>query len=183
MSFFLSLFARPAALRVLRGAYAALGDRTPLKSDCGRLCDRACCQSDETGENGMLLFPYEEWLYRKPIDGFDHHLVKDDSLYKGGWRLVCGGACPREARPLACRLFPLRVRLETDDQGAHTVVVPEIDPRAWLCCPLPERGGLRAMRQEFVEAVRQAGLLLIQNDDMLEALYNEQRLLDEMRRL
>lgn len=183
MSFFLSLIARPAAVRALREAYAILGDLTPLKSDCGRLCDAACCQSDETGENGMLLFPYEEWFYRKPMEGFPFHLVRDDSLYQGGWRLVCRGSCPREARPLACRLFPLRIRLETADQGAHTEAIPEIDPRAWLCCPLPEQGGLRALRQDFVEAVGRAGLRLIQNDDLLEALYNEQRLIDEMRRL
>ena len=183
MSFFLSLVTRPAALRALKDAYALLGDLTPLKTDCGRLCGAACCQGDETGENGMLLFPYEEWFYRKPIDDFPFHLTKDDRLYQGGWRLVCQGRCPRNARPLACRLFPLRLRLETADQGAHTQVVPEIDPRSWLCCPLPEQGGLRAMRQDFVEAARQAGQRLIQNDDMLEALYNEQRLIDEMRRL
>lgn len=183
MSVFLSLFARPAALGALRDAYDILGELTPLKSDCGRLCDGACCQSDETGENGMLLFPYEEWFYRKPMEGFAFHLVPDDSLYPGGKRLVCQGTCPRAARPLACRLFPLRLRLQTDDQGAHTDVIPEIDPRSWVCCPLPEQGGLRAMRQDFVDAARRAGQRLIQNDDMLEALYNEQRLIDEMRRL
>jgi Fe-S-cluster containining protein len=182
MSFFMPFFARPAALRALRDAYDILGDLTPLKMNCGKLCGAACCQSDETGENGMLLFPYEEWFYRKPIKDFDFHLVPDDTLFKGGKRLVCQGSCPREHRPLACRLFPLRMRLQTSDEGQHTEIIPEIDPRSWVCCPLPEQGGLRAMRQDFIEAVRKAGQRLIQNDDMLEALYNEQQLMDEMRK-
>lgn len=183
MAFWMRLFSRPAAVKALREAYACLGDLTPLKTNCGKLCGAACCQSDETGENGMLLFPYEEWFYRKPIEGFAFHLHRDDSLYKGGWRLVCEGDCPRACRPLACRLFPLRLRLNADELGEHTEVIPEIDPRAWSCCPLPQQGGLRAMSGDFIKAAGKAGERLIRNDDMLEALYNEQRLLDEMRRL
>lgn len=183
MSFWMKLLTRPAGLRALRQAYEALGEWTPLKTNCGKLCGAACCQSDESGENGMLLFPHEEWFYRKPIDGFPFHLAEDDALFKGGKRLVCQGSCPREFRPLACRLFPLRIRLVSDPLGEKTVVFPEIDPRSWCCCPLPEQGGLRAMSDEFIQGVRRAGECLIRNDDMLEALYNEQKLLDEMRRL
>lgn len=183
MAFLMPLLRRPAALNTLKEAYQAIGDLTPLKMNCGRLCNAACCQSDDSGENGMLLFPYEEWFYRKPIEGFAFHLAEDDSLFKGGKRLVCEGGCPRELRPLACRLFPLRIKLSSDPLGEHTEVVPEIDPRAWCCCPLPEQGGLRAMSGEFVDGVRRAGECLIRNDDILEALYNEQALLDEMRKL
>lgn len=39
------------------------------------------------------------------------------------------------------------------------------------------------MSQAFVAAVEAAGSALCQNVYMLEALHNEQRLLDEMRRL
>ena len=166
---------------VLR-ARALIGERTPLQSDCGKLCGAACCESDDTGENGMLLFPYEEWFYRKPIPDFPFHLSPDDSLYKGGKRLVCEGTCPREYRPLACRLFPLRIRLDAQEDGQAVKAVPEIDPRAWRCCPLPEMGGLRAMSGEFVEAVRKVGERMMRNTDLLEALYGEQRLIDEMRR-
>lgn len=183
MAVIMNLISRPAALRALADAYAILGDLTPLKTNCGKLCGAACCQSDESGENGMLLFPHEEWLYRKPIEGFAFRLADDHSLYRGGKRLICEGSCPREHRPLACRLFPLRVRLACDATGENTKVVPELDPRAWCCCPLLEQGGLRAMSGDFIDAVRRAGERLIQNDDILEALYHEQRLLDEMRRL
>jgi len=61
--------------------------------------------------------------------------------------------------------------------------VPELDPRAWAICPLPETGGLRTMDPRFVAAVEAAGNVLIRNVYMLEALKNEQTLLDWMREL
>ncbi len=181
MPVLMRLFSRPGALKALSQARALLAEVTPLNADCGRLCGGACCQPDETGENGMLLFPFEDGFYRRPIPGFPYRLSPDDTLYRGGKRLVCEGVCPREHRPLACRLFPLRIRLLTDALGEETHVVPELDPRAWCCCPLMERGGLRALSDRFIAAVQSAGEALAGNVDMLEALYREQRLIDEMR--
>lgn len=183
MAFFMNLLSRPAALKTLKEARALLNDVTPLNTDCGRLCEGECCKSDETGENGMLLFPFEEAFYKEPTDGFEYRLADDDSMYRGGKRLVCSGACPRDLRPLACRIFPLRIRVECDANGENTRAVPELDPRAWCCCPLLEMGGMRAMSAGFIEAVRLAGEALIKNVYMLEALHGEQRLIDEMRRL
>ena len=94
MPVIMKLLSRRGALRALENARAALGDATPLKRDCGRLCGAACCQPDETGLNGMLLFPFEETYYRRPIEGFPFRLVDDDTLFKGGKRLVCEGTCP-----------------------------------------------------------------------------------------
>lgn len=181
MAVVMNLIGRRGAVKALREARALLENVTPLKSNCGRLCGGACCEADESGENGMLLFPFEDTFYNAPIEGFPFHLVPDDTLFEGGRRLVCEGLCPRGHRPLACRLFPLRLRLETDDEQTHAV--PELDPRAWCVCPLLEQGGLRAMSGAFIEAVGQAGEILVQNVYMLEALSNEQRLIDEMRRL
>ncbi|MDD3411899.1 MAG: hypothetical protein PHY12_13930 [Eubacteriales bacterium] len=176
----MEILAAPFVLRRIKAARALLEKQTPLKTDCGRLCGGACCQSDESGENGMLLYPFEDRLYRKPIEGFAFHLADDDSLLKGGKRLVCEGACPREARPLACRVFPLRIRLEMDELGEHTKAKAELDPRAWAVCPLLEKGGLRAMSGEFIAAVEQAGDEMAQNVYLLEALENEQKLMDEL---
>lgn len=183
MAIILNALGKPGALKALRQARAELETLTPLKINCGKFCGGACCEPDETGENGMLLFPFEEELYKEPIEGFAYHMVDDDTLFKGGKRFVCEGSCPREHRPLACRLFPLRIRLETDETGDETHAVAELDPRAWCVCPLLERGGLRGMSGEFVAAVERAGDILAQNVYMLEALHNEQRLLDEMRQL
>lgn len=183
MGVILNLLAAPAALRTLRAARALLENETPLKGDCGRLCGHACCQSDETGENGMLLYPFEDRFYRKPIEGFPFTLKPDDTLVKGGWRLVCEGVCPREHRPLACRVFPLRVRLIANEADGTTEAKAELDPRAWAVCPLLEEGGLRAMGASFIHAVEAAGELLAANTFMLEMMLAEQCMVDEMRRL
>lgn len=185
MPIIMNMIAKPGAVETLKRARAAVESLTPLKINCGKLCGGACCQPspDDDGENGMLLFPFEEEFYKQPIEGFPFHLAQDDTLFKGGKRLVCEGRCKREHRPLACRIFPLRIRLETQDGGDTTRAVAEIDPRAWCVCPLLEQGGLRAMSQDFVKAVEEAGTILAENVYMLEALHNEQRLLDEMRQL
>ncbi|MEG0640851.1 MAG: hypothetical protein RR824_12510 [Clostridia bacterium] len=181
MPILMPFLSRPAAVKVLSAARELLADVTPLKTNCGKLCGGACCQADESGENGMLLFPFEETFYAKPIEGFAYRLADDDSLFRGGKRLVCEGSCPREHRPLACRLFPLRVRIEADALGAQAKAVAELDPRAWCCCPLLENGGLRAMSGEFISAVQRGGEMMMENTALLEALYHEQQLLDEMR--
>ena len=183
MGVLFDMLAAPFAVAKLKEARAALVELTPMKGDCGKLCEGACCKADESGENGMLLLPFEERFYKKPIDGFSFKLVEDDSLYRGGKRLVCQGTCPREHRPLACRIFPLRMKVVPVDGGEHHRAVAELDPRAWAVCPLLEEGGLRAMRTDFVQAVEQAGTALCQNVYMLEALLNEQKMLDDMRRL
>lgn len=183
MSFVMDALAAPGVVRKLREARALLNTVTPLRSDCGRLCGGACCKADETGENGMLLYPFEERLYQKPIEDFPFRLAPDDRLVKGGWRLVCEGVCPREHRPLACRIFPLRISVTVDRKTREECVKAELDPRAWAVCPLPEEGGLRAVRADFITAVEQAGTLMYRNTYLLEAILNEQRMVEEMRRL
>lgn len=183
MAVIMNMLAKPGAVKALEEARAMLEKVTPLKMNCGKLCGGACCQPspDDDGENGMLLLPFEESFYEKPIEGMPFHLADDDTLYKGGKRFVCEGKCSRADRPLACRIFPLRIRLETE--GEETRARAEIDPRAWCVCPLLEQGGMRAMSQDFVAAVERAGNLLAGNVHMLEALFNEQRMIDEMRKL
>ena len=50
-----------SAIQAVLAARELLENLTPLKTDCGRLCQAACCQGDEN--TGMLLFPEEETLY------------------------------------------------------------------------------------------------------------------------
>lgn len=180
--------ALPEPSPALLKARALLEETTPLKTNCGKLCGNACCQPDEGGENGMLLLPGEEALYREAIPGFSFELKQDDTLGKGGWRLVCQGICPRQHRPLACRLFPLRIRLEGQGGGGGAApfrVLAEVDPRAWALCPLPEEGGgrLNALNPAFVQGVEAAGQALVGDGRCLDFLHAEQRWLVEMRRL
>lgn len=134
-------------LEAVMAARELLADVTPLNGDCGRCCGGACCQSDEDGQGGMLLFPGEEALYRPLPEGFS--LSRDDGVLPGLTLLTCGGSCDRAQRPLSCRLFPL----------LPTPAGCRLDRRAWAVCPLME-SGKAGLRRAFVDAVSQAGRLL-----------------------
>lgn len=133
-----------------KAAFEILGDLTPLKTDCGSLCDAACCKGDQT--TGMRLFPGEETPF-KVIEG-------------EGLRLcVCGGKCTRSYRPLACRIFPLfPVVLENGRISA------EIDTRALRLCPLAENAEMVKFNKDFITAVRRVGRLLYRHEECRQFL-------------
>ncbi len=145
---------------------------TPLKKDCGRICGARCCRSLDGEETGMLLFPGEEEAYEG----------------RPGWKVlpaargklvVCSGACARDERPLACRLFPL---LPLIGDGGEVRVVTDL--RAKAVCPLA-RQGKSTMDPAFTAAVREAGEILAKEDEQalfLELLEEEQQELRELGR-
>ena len=127
---------------------------TPLKTDCGRLCQGACCQGDEA--TGMLLFPGEEALY----EGCAFARVVPTDFSLGGTPaqlLVCDGRCDRKNRPLACRLFPLFLKFREDQTP-----VLRMDARARAVCPLTDYG-MKALDPEFKQAARRAYDLLLED--------------------
>ena len=141
--------------KAVLAARELLNTLTPLKTDCGRLCAGACCQGD--GETGMLLFPGEEALYEGCA--FARVLPADFALGGRPARLlVCDGACERENRPLACRLFPLFLAFAQD--GRTRV---RLDARARAVCPLCAYG-LTALDPAFLQAARQAYDLLLADE-------------------
>ena len=128
---------------------------TPLKTDCGRLCQGACCRGDEA--TGMLLFPGEETLY---ADCAFARVVETDFSLGGtpALLLVCGGHCDRKNRPLACRLFPLFLKFREDQSTAV-----RMDARARAVCPLTDYG-VKGLDPQFRQAVRQAYNLLLEDE-------------------
>ena len=145
--------------RVIR-ARELLNDVTPLRSDCGRICGRACCRSDENGKGGMLLFPGEEKLYGG--DG-EFQVRPDDTVTADGLIVTCSGRCERDRRPLACRFFPMR-------PAASGRAV--MDRRSAWVCPLYE-GGRDGLRAEFVSAAEEAARILAEDPSLarfMEAL-------------
>lgn len=153
------------ALEAVIKARSLLENVTPLKTDCGRVCGGACCQCDEDGQGGMLLFPEEEKLFNPLPEGFT--LTENTQLGEKRWLLNCAGICERQNRPLSCRLFPM---LPTK-KGA------KMDRRGWAVCPLMEYGK-RGLNPEFVDAVREAGRILYacpEHERFLESIhaYNE----------
>ncbi len=153
------------ALETVTEARKILESVTPLKTDCGRACGGACCQSDEDGQGGMLLFPGEEALYEPPPEGFS--IQGDDAVQAGAKLLICSGFCERKDRPLSCRLFPL----------LPTKTGSRLDQRAWAVCPLMAYGK-KGLNPAFVDAVKMAGEILYacpEHAAFLDALhdYNE----------
>ncbi len=130
-------------------AYAAIGAATPLKADCGALCDAACCRADDDGRGGVALLPGEAELLGDISWG---RIERDEAM--GAPMLVCAGPCEREKRPFLCRVFPLCPVIGRD--GRWTV---RMDARARAVCPLAG-SGLRGLDPEFARgAVRAARLL------------------------
>ncbi|MBR1969385.1 MAG: hypothetical protein IKA17_03415 [Clostridia bacterium] len=128
--------------------YRELDSVTPLKVDCGKLCDNACCVvTDEI--TGMYLFPFEETMY-SPIPEWGK-IYDTDFVCKSGREInlfTCQGTCDREKRPLSCRIFPLIPRVEKD--GSFTLVM---DPRGREMCPLCKVMRVDELDADFVKTV------------------------------
>ncbi|MBR6720419.1 MAG: hypothetical protein IKL74_05860 [Clostridia bacterium] len=122
--------------------YSLLDEVTPLRGDCGRLCNGACCKGEDAG---MYLFPHEEVMYQgneKWMEIFDSDIDLRGENIK---ILVCKGKCDRKKRPLSCRIFPLFI----GDDGKVTV-----DKRANAMCPLVQsKIALSEYNPEFVTNV------------------------------
>ena len=148
-----------------------LNQPTPLKRDCGRICGARCCRPLEGEETGMLLFPGE-------ADAYDGKAGWQTRQTAQGILLVCPGSCRREERPLSCRLFPL---LPLIGDGGEIRVVTDL--RAQAVCPLA-RQGKNAMDPAFIDAVREAGKILAEEDEQavfLAMLAEEQAELKRLR--
>jgi hypothetical protein len=129
-------------------AWKLLDNLTPLKTDCGALCASACCRPDEDGQGGVTLFPGEEEMYRDT----EWARIEDGILY-------CDGHCPRDMRPLGCRIFPL-TPYRKKDLGLGV----RVDRRAFSMCPLAP-DGVRALDPAFVRAALEALFLVDQTPE------------------
>lgn len=116
---------------IYKSIYKYYKDTTPLLVDCGRLCNGACCESDNNEETGMYLFPGEEFLFK---DNPDFKIISSEFEYNGKYAdiLVCKGHCDRNLRPLSCRIFPVIPYVKGNDFRLI------FDPRAKNLCPLVE---------------------------------------------
>ncbi len=121
--------------------FKVMGELTPLKADCGRLCSGACCKGD--ANTGMRLFPLEET--RLPYK----------ELPSGVRLVVCNGSCNREERPLACRIFPFFPTI--DEKGR---VYTELDYRGTRVCPMIEHSSEIIFDRRFLRSVRKVGRIL-----------------------
>ena len=135
---------------VLLRARALLENVTPLKTDCGLICEGLCCRPMEGEMTGMLLFPGEDAYYARR-EGYRMTATDHGTL------LICSGRCDRADRPLSCRLMPLVPLLRADGVKVAT------DHRAKTVCPLA-RQGKDALDPDFVAAVREVGRILAKDE-------------------
>lgn len=132
--------------------YAAIGENTPLKSDCGPLCGAACCFADEDGQGGVCLLPGEEAQLENICWGRIEHDPQMDAPM-----LMCTDMCEREIRPFLCRIFPLCPVM--GKSGKWTV---RMDARARALCPLA-KGGINALDPDFVRGCARAVRILAED--------------------
>ncbi len=131
--------------RLYKKAKAIMGDATPLKKDCGLLCDKACCKGDS--ETGMLLFPYEK--------------TSLSVTEKDGVRLcVCDGRCNRGDRPLSCMIFPFFPYVTSD---GRIRVIPDI--RGGEICPIVRNFTDTKLDRRFLRRVKKVGRLLKEDEE------------------
>lgn len=135
-----------------------IGNKTPLKKDCGSVCDGACCKGDS--DTGMLLFPFEESILT----------VKE----KDGVRLaVCEGRCQRSERPLSCRIFPFFPYVTAEGK---IKVIPDI--RGVNVCPLVSKFNDVIFDRGFLWRVKKVGRLLYADEDCRRFLIETSREID-----
>lgn len=155
--------------------YRRIASLTPIPADCGRLCNKKCCEGDRDGD-GMYLFPGEEKLCGDVSSWA--RISETDFTYGGGSfaKLIsCDGVCDREERPLACRIFPLTPYIDKD--GRLEVIV---DPRARGMCPMSALH-ISDFDRRFVKAVEAAGKILMLNKECRRFLAAFSRMIDDIR--
>lgn len=156
--------------------YRLFDKTTPLRFNCGKLCDSACCKGDESG---MYLFPGEKNVFG--LLKCDWAKIESSDFtyeYAGKVKnvpiLMCNGSCNRYERPLACRIFPLTPHL--DKEGNLEVIM---DPRAKSVCPIAKELSPDELMPEFTKRVKKAFLPLIGNAEFVEFMKKYSEYLDE----
>ena len=169
--------------------YWLLNRHEILDYDCGQLCSAACCRPDgcydeeiinedylsgqPEGEMGIFLYPGEEEMSR-PEDWHSYSVENaEDMGFPADWGNVifvsCGGKafCKRELRPLQCRLFPLALHLDEDDQLSLIYFPDELPYR----CPVIERR--LAINEPALEDLLEAGRMLLEDERIRELIRSD----------
>ena len=149
--------------------YRLLENVTPLKVDCGGLCQGACCEGD--GETGMYLFPGEEMMYDGTEDWLE--ICDSDFFFEGNpvKIAICDGTCDRKKRPLSCRIFPLFI----DEEGNLTY-----DARGeWLCPLVTANIEFEQFDPRFIENVTKTFEKLMENETTENYIKETQKIIKE----
>ncbi len=142
-----------------KAIYRLLDQVSPIKGDCGLLCDCACCNCEDSStvpdgtdfDMGIYLLPGEEKLFTRKEDWLKWS-VEDAEDYDlpDNWmgkiyfvRCKTPPHCPREKRPLQCRFYPLSPYL--NEEGVLHLIYSVSEALPYECplikdkTPLEER--------------------------------------------
>ncbi|GAB6181638.1 hypothetical protein JCM14036_29570 [Desulfotomaculum defluvii] len=146
--------------------YKLLDEITPLKQNCGDLCNAVCCTEWDKGV-GMYLLPGEDVMFTGEEDWLEWE-EHSTEVYEfcptwfGNIKFLrCKGYCLRERRPLACRVFPLMPYLTEDGKLTLRFDI-ELGSRI---CPLAQNNDINILDPEFVRRVAKVYQILL--DDKL----------------
>lgn len=159
--------------------YRLFDEITPIKADCGKLCNNSCCKGEDSG---MYLFPGEENVYDL-LNPAWASIEQSDLTYTFNNRenevpiIFCSGKCDRYQRPLACRIFPLTPYINKD--GKLEII---IDPRGKPICPLAKSLYLDEFDYSFLKNVQRAFNLLSKNKRVYKFLEEYSRQIDLYKR-
>ena len=163
---------------IYKSIYRYWDDTTPLYGDCGELCGKACCDTDDAieEETGMYLFPGEAALFQGDTN---FSVVPSEFTYEANNKekiadlLICKGPCTRENRPLSCRIFPL---VPYYKNGTLTVVQ---DPRAKHICPLAQEGAMQYVNPAFIRKTEKTFRMLLAFSEVRAYLTGLAEILDD----
>ena len=148
---------------------------TPLQEDCGALCGRACCQPGKNNDLGIYLFPGEEILFNQKESWLIWETQDPiEQLFPTSWPtpvyfVRCTGSCPREARPLACRFYPLAPHLQRD--GSLHLIYETLDTP--YVCPLITKD--LPLQNKFIQTVTTAWQVMLQDPRIRDFVEEESR--------
>lgn len=148
---------------------------TPLAGDCGLLCNSICCQPDRDNSLGMYLFPGEELMFSGQEDWLQWEKCDPKKEnFPPSWTepvyfVKCTKPCPREKRPLSCRIFPLTPHLLADNTLLLIHETLDLPYR----CPLITRN--IPLQQEFIKVVASCWQELLKDDAIKDLVRMDSR--------
>jgi len=148
---------------------------TPLSEDCGKLCNKICCRPGSKNELGIYLYPGEETMFTRRENWLKwEEQNPEEQFFPSSWPnpvyfVRCTNPCPREARPLACRFFPLTPHLQMD--GSLHLIYETLE-LPYICPLILET---RPLEKQFISTAYTAWQILLQDRRIYELVEDDSR--------
>ncbi|MDR0570682.1 MAG: hypothetical protein LBG71_05645 [Clostridiales Family XIII bacterium] len=174
--------------KTYKAIYRLLNRVSPIDGDCGRLCGSICCtcDADDAGDKGfsmgIYLLPGEDRVFTRTEDWLEWSYTKvSEADFPDSWsgiayfvRCKTPPLCPRETRPLQCRVFPLAPHITGSGELRMILFPAEGLPYR---CPLAENEA--PLSPAFVKATNTVWKRLIQDRHIYDLVKYDSDFRDE----